>query len=442
MRSFFSNPLAAALLIIGTAGLIWLLIMPFAFPTPDIEGGRVRVTMWYMTGAKEEKPKVVKAFNESQDSILVVASAVPWREHERKILTTILGGKPPDIIAQTGSVAKWARRGALIPLNEFIERDSFDLSIFFPALVQEMSYEGKIYGIPIATACYCLFYNKATVGDTPPPKTWEELTVLSERFSKYDSQGRMIRAGFIPNYSNFPAALFYSLELGAKFLSSDGKKVMLCTPPVVQSFEWTVKFYEKFGLRNLSSLVASFSTGEQHGFIKGDVVYAILDNTFGDQIKLYAPEMNYGVAPIPTYPKSKSITSTGAWWYAIPRGAKHSHEAWKFLKFVSSKNVQLTLFLKEKEEKLLPSNRMVYEDSTFLKCPNTRIYKRQMENAVSPTFIPLAHDAFWREYTSAVEKVIHHVETPKQALKEAEKNIQNELDKAMIYDEYVEKYTK
>jgi len=442
MRTFFSNPFAALLLIVGGGGLIWLLITPYAFRASDVEDGRVKVTMWYMTGAKEEKPEVVKAFNESQDSILIVASAIPWREHERKILTTILGGSPPDIISQVGSVAKWATRGALIPLNEFIEEDSFDISVFFPALVQEMSYEDKIYGIPTATACYCLFYNKDIVGDTPPPRTWDELVTLSERFSTYDSQGRMTKAGFIPNYGNFPAAMFYSLELGAEFLSEDGKRVKLCTPPVIQSLKWTVNFYEKFGLRNLSALVASFSTGEQHGFIKGDVAYAILDNTFGDQIRMYAPEMNYGVALIPTHPGGKSVTSAGAWWFAIPRGAKHPEEVWEFLKFVSSKNVQLTLFLEEKEEKLLPSNRLVYEDSTFLKYPNIRIYKKQMENATSPTFIPFAHDVFWREYTNAVEKVIHNIASPEDALKEAEKNIQNELDKAMIYDEYVKKHIK
>jgi ABC-type glycerol-3-phosphate transport system substrate-binding protein len=252
----------------------------------------------------------------------------------------------------------------------------------------------------------------------------------------------MIRAGFIPNYGNFPAAMFYALELGTNFLSEDGKGVKLCTPPIIESLEWTVNFYEKFGLRNLSSLVASFSTGEQHGFIKGDVVYAILDNTFGDQIKMYAPKMNYGVALIPAHPGTKSITSAGAWWFSIPRGARHPKEAWEFLKFVSNKDVQLALFLEEEEEKLLPSNRLVYEDSIFLEYPNIKIYKTQMENATSPTFVPLVHDAFWREYNGAIEAAINNIELPEDALKRAEENIQNELNKAIMYDKYAKKHIK
>lgn len=49
MRTFFSNPFAALLLIVRGGGLIWLLITPYAFRAPDVVEGRVRVTMWYIT---------------------------------------------------------------------------------------------------------------------------------------------------------------------------------------------------------------------------------------------------------------------------------------------------------------------------------------------------------------------------------------------------------
>ena len=62
-----------------------------------------------------------------------------------------------------------------------------------------------------------------------------------------------------------------------------------------------------------------------------------------------------------------------------------------------------------------------------------------MDFAHSPAIVPLVHGIFWREYLNARERAIQGLQTPKEALKQAEFQVQTDLDKAFSYDSYVRK---
>ena len=60
--------------------------------------------------------------------------SIPWTEHEKKILTSILSGDPPDVISEFAPLKSWASRSSLLPLNTFIEEAKFDTNQFFNSL--------------------------------------------------------------------------------------------------------------------------------------------------------------------------------------------------------------------------------------------------------------------------------------------------------------------
>src|SRR5690606_27930175 len=93
---------AAAVLTVG------LLAWNPARPTPD--DGRTHIRYWYIVGANDDVPYHARRFNEVQDSIVVEATPIPWNEHEKKILTAVLSGDPPDVVSQFVPVVKWASR--------------------------------------------------------------------------------------------------------------------------------------------------------------------------------------------------------------------------------------------------------------------------------------------------------------------------------------------
>ena len=161
------------------------------------DDGKIHIEYWTMTGQKDQVSYVVDSFNEMQDRIVVKRVVVPWQEHEKKVLTAILSGNPPDVMIQLTPLSQWASRMALIPIDEFIQKDQFDTTVFFPALWKEMNWRGSIFGLPARTASYALFYNNQLFRDAGldparPPRTWKDLRDYANRMVKYDENGKLI----------------------------------------------------------------------------------------------------------------------------------------------------------------------------------------------------------------------------------------------------------
>lgn len=419
--------------------LAFVLFMPEGKEKGD---GKTHLKYWLVSASKEEMPFHMTEFTHTHPNIIVEPTLLPWNEHEKKILTSILSENPPDVVFLVTPVAKWATRLALIPLDSLIKRDSFDSSVFFPALWNEMKFQNRIYSLPLYSNAYAFFYNKklfkeAGLDPEKPPRTWTEVMEYSKILAKKDAKGNYTRMGFIPTYGNIQTAIIMAWELGAEILGGNGTKVNLSNPPVVNALDWIVKYHDTFPLKEVSTFSAGFGFADQHGFTSEKVAMMILDNSFPDQLHLYNPGLEYGVADIPTFEGYKPVSLTGSWWLAIPRGAKNKEAAWEFIKFAVQKNVQLTEAKKQKDL-LFPSNRYTANDPEFLKMnPANKIFVDLMEHSNTPSIVPLVHDAFWREFNSAQERAVHKMQTPYAALKEAEISIQSQLDQAINYNNYV-----
>ena len=432
----------------GGISIVALLLLALFIPSSKkINDGKIHIRYWYVTGAKEQIPYHVKEFNSIQDSIVVEPTALPWNEHEKKILTAVLSDNPPDIVNLVTPVAKWASRMALVPLDDLIEKDNFDTSVFFPALWDEMKWQNRIFAIPLYSNSYAFFYNKrlfreAGLDPDKPPVTWDEVKKYSRLLTKKDNKGRYTQMGFIPHYGNLQTSILMAWELGAKFLTDNGTKVNLDNPQLIKAFNWEIDYFNEYPLDKVTTFMSGFGYAEQHGFISEKVAMMILDNTFIDQINLYNPNLDYGVAVIPSFKGFKTASLSGSWWVAIPKGSKKIKAAWNFIKFAVKKETQLKEANSQKEI-LFPANKLAAVDPAFIKGNHSiKILVDMMDYAHSPTIVPLAHDIFWREFLGARERTVHKIQSPQQALKQAQNVIQNQLNEAVEYDKYVRKNMK
>jgi multiple sugar transport system substrate-binding protein len=421
-----------------------LLVVGFLFWTPapdEPDDGRTHLRYWYIVGAQDAVPYHARRFNEVQDSIVVHATPIPWTEHEKKILTAVLSGDPPDVVSQFIPVVKWASRLALTPLDGFIAATGLDTTRFYPALWSEMGWQGRTFAVPVNSTSYALFYNRslfreAGLDPADPPETWAELEDVARRLTQRDAGGRIVQAGFVPDYGNLPTTQLMAWQQGAAFLSPDGATVTLDTPAMQRSLQWMADYYRDYGVDDLKAFTAGLGTADQHGFLSGKLGMAVLDLSFLDQLEEYAPGLDYGVAPIPTFPGRPTASSAGSWWLAIPRGARHPEAAWAFIRFATEKQTQLEE-VAATEEDLFPANRLAAEDPRFLSSPAMRVFADQMAVAHSPTVVPLTHDVFWREFFGAQERVLFGQQAPAEALTQAEAVVQDALDRARAYDDYV-----
>ena len=96
-------------------------------------------------------------------------------ERQQKILSLISTGEAPDI-QYLNDVQNFASRGVLLPLDELIERDNYDLGMFFENLLEPLYYDGKLYALPQEVSPGVIYYNKDlfdAAGHPYPTDDWD-----------------------------------------------------------------------------------------------------------------------------------------------------------------------------------------------------------------------------------------------------------------------------
>lgn len=141
-------------------------------------------------------------------------------------------GTLPDIIPLSWGeiIDKLMQSGMIIPLDNLIEKNNLDMSVFAKAIVDWTIFDGKIYGIPFTASPRGTFvYNRDAlkeVGIEEPTEdlTWEEFREMARKLTKRDKDGNVTRYGVLNKY---PFIDFFYL-FGGEFVddSRNPKKVM------------------------------------------------------------------------------------------------------------------------------------------------------------------------------------------------------------------------
>ena len=90
---------------------------------------------------------VVDDFNASQNRIFVKKLAVS--EMLRKVMLATAGGNPPDVAGLWSSnIPDFAEKGALTPLNKFIDRAGIKSTDYIPIYWDQCALHGFIWALP------------------------------------------------------------------------------------------------------------------------------------------------------------------------------------------------------------------------------------------------------------------------------------------------------
>jgi len=430
---------------IGVLFVLWLIL--FVRSDERIPTDRTVIRLWAVTGAEDVDPPAPRWFNESQDAIHLRPVGLPFMEIEQKFLTAVVGNVPPDLFEYFGSVAQWSTRGALMPLDDFMERDGFDRSAIFEALWDEMMWEGRTFAIPTGTANEAFYWNKehfreAGLDPERPPETWEELEEYAVSLTKYRADGSIERAGYIPGYwapGASPLFLNWAVQKGARFLSEDGTRVTLTERANVEALAWEGRLFERLGRQALIAKRGSYGYGSQHGFHSGNLSMIVQKSSFVQELGMFAPDLDYGVAPLPIPEGGKRGVVAGSVWIGIPAGAPNPEEAWEYIKFYTQSDIQARVAEWNSEQNLasfFPADIEAANSEAAQSIPHIDVFVQSMEWAHTSTVVPLAHTQFWRSYFDAWDRVMRGTQTAEEALRQAEREVQRALDANIEYSSF------
>ncbi|RYG56705.1 ABC transporter substrate-binding protein, partial [bacterium] len=392
----------------------------------------------------------------------------------QKLLTAIVGGAPPDLINQDRfTIGDWASRDSFEQLDDFLKaekstKDPVQQSNFYPAAWNEALYKGHVYGIPTGIDDRALYYNKrafreAGLDPNKPPRTWEELKEYALKLTKKDDKGAFERIGFIPNYGNSWLYL-YSWQNGGEFMSKDGRKCIMDNPYSVGALKYMTDVYDALGgYDKVNTFQSGFQGAEQDPFFTGTIAMVIDGSWKLNNIARYSPGLDFGVAPAPVPAERLKgegrfkgqdpfITWAGGYSLAIPRGAKHPKEAWRFLKWMVGE--EATVIGARAQQKFneakgrpfvftLSADKSINEHMLKLfPLSNTRLQNAQKLNVdllPSAKFRPVTFigQTLWDAHRRAAERAWQHNQTglsAQAALTEQRALVQKELDKQSTRD--------
>ena len=308
--------------------------------------------MWQQWGGGHEEDalkQVIKGYEALHPNVTI--DEVPVTD-DSKILTAISGGNPPDILDLVSSLplGEWASKGALMPLDSFIQQSGLDTSQYVPAALTAMKVNDKVFGLPFMDFNVGLVYNKALFSQAgldpnSPPKTIEELTQDAYKLTKQDASGRITQLGFLPEYPGTSNGQVCTLEdtgwlFGGGWYNQATQKVTADDAQNVGALTWEASFYQKYGAQNVANFLQSagayltaqdpLESGKLAMVYDGPWAIAFAQANVPDLAK------NLAAAPFPAPAAEPQLTGTSfidSNPQVIPQGTKNPAAAFDFIKY-------------------------------------------------------------------------------------------------------------
>lgn len=116
-------------------------------------------TMW----DEEQSPVIqenIDKFNElHKGEINVKLELVPWSDFWTKLDASLPTGDAADVMWMNVYVTKYAPADLLLPLDELIAAENFDLSQYIQGKVDGFTVDGKLYALPKGLDSVFVAYN-------------------------------------------------------------------------------------------------------------------------------------------------------------------------------------------------------------------------------------------------------------------------------------------
>jgi multiple sugar transport system substrate-binding protein len=308
---------------------------------------KIIVKYWYPWGGDSETWDLwrVSEFEKNNPQYKFECTYVPEGAgiSNGKLAAAVNSGDVPDLVVIDRPIEaySYATQGGFEALDETLEKVGFKWGDINQAIVPLMQYEGKTYLFPQNTDTTVLFYRtdlfeEAGLDPNRPPRTMDELDAYAKALTKTDASGNVIQYGFIPWLDAGLDPHTWSWMFGANVYDQSANKVYLNTPEMIANFKWQMGYAELYDPAAIKSAASSFGEAfsANHAFMTGKVAMTAMGNWFCNAIRIYAPDLEYNIAPLPAPEGGRyggcALNSNVC---AVPKGAKEIEGAVRFALF-------------------------------------------------------------------------------------------------------------
>ena len=358
------------------------------------------LTLWHYWDIKknqENLQELVNEFNSSQDDVEIEITYVPDEDFKKQMALAMADGTTPDLAFVDSADFQFLQSmQSFADLTDQIPEEKN----YLDKAMEACTIDGKVYGLPFGVNCTGLFYNKKLLEENgcEVPTTWEEFRETAKKVSSDSVDGFAITA------LQTEESMYEFLPL---FWSMGGNIHHINDSAGYQTFQFLDQMEQEKSLSNQS---VSLTMGDLTNlFIQGKIAMMFNSSMAIDSIKEAAPDLSFGVAPIPC--GEEQITVAGGEIIGIADN-ENKNASIRFLNYIAD-----------------PERMAEYIDDFGFLAPRQDVMDQQFSNEPEKhAFIKMYETAETREFNRAWPQISL---TMADALKEVlleDGNIQTILD--------------
>jgi multiple sugar transport system substrate-binding protein len=369
---------------------------------------RVLMTDDWVTGPFID---AVKEFERTHPNVRVAVDKGPIRLQADVVRAGASSGSPPDVVQ--GHAFSAASQGLAQPLDD-VWKAKLNPEEFFPGALEDVTWNGRRYGVPLDTNAMVLIYNvdhfrEAGVPEPDPttPMSLQAFDQLARALTTGDRRAIAIPTSNWWTYGWIKANGGEVVQVG-----SDGKSTLtLDDPKAVQGVGFLAGLIDQkvaFPPRGVDAhsddAFALFGAGKVSMHTSGSWDIA--------NIKKERLSLNYRTALMPQEPGGGTVMGGSSMW--VPAASTHRDLAVEFMTLLTSDAYALRF---AKEEGRLPVRLRVFDDPYFGD-PDLRVFLEQLKTAHPPKLD--AYPEASADFAFALDQVLGDRKDPGESLRAAQ----------------------
>lgn len=393
-----------------------------------IANEKITLRVWFAADYVNTPPirALIADFERAYPNITVeTRSDIIWEDMSKQVELAISQGDPPDIAH--GHAFAMGAQGLAEPLDDLWQMWNAE-SEFMPGAMEDVSWKGRYYGVPLDINCLFTIYNKRLLREARLPKpskqwTFDDLEVMAPLLTKPDGSQYAVAL----DSSGWRMAGFVAAAGGELLTERDGKIVAtLNDPRVIDALKlqrWMA--YDK-QVGTLPPPIVRQSDHPVTLFREGKVAMIFSGPWDLARLRQEAPEMmaDVGTASLPRGTGANAGGSVlGGGSLYVPRGAKHREAAFEFMKWAVSEPYAMRLAV---EQGRYPVKTRFYDNPELQTDPLLKPFYEQLKYA-RPYKLEAYRSAndTWTEISKAAFDPTQNLD---EVIRAAQQRIQQQID--------------
>jgi len=349
---------------------------------------------------------IIADFEKLHPDIKVNLISPPYEQAPQKAMLMLSTKQPLDIVeTKNDTLSLYVKNNFLISLEDYLAAWPDSKTLTNGAWMQARTVENTAYTMPSTVYCTVVFYRTdifKKYGIDHPPRTVTEMFEMAKQLT--DPSNNQYGFAFRGKSSQIERigdmALGFlddDIDPNNEYLKTDGS-LIFDDPRFIEALKLYVRFYHETAPKDsigwgFSEQINAFTSGTTPIILQHPDFIAFMDKMIGRE--------KYATAPFPLGPYGKTYVVYYSPALAITSHSEHKDEAWEFIKYLTSPEVNADF---SKKNGTLPIHNVTYENDPYFSVGVYEAWKYMSDHPEEyiPVKAPLDSPkwAEWREITN------------------------------------------